>query len=255
MYDSLARYYDAMHQSVTADVAMIRRLARVHGQPIVELGCGSGRVLLPLARQGFQVTGADNSPRMLNRLRGKLAQEAEHVRRSVRLVEADIRRLSPNDFPMRHRLLLLTYNTMLHFPQAQVQQILSGAASIALPGAKLYIDVANPFLIAGTSYSDEPVLELSFYDRQSGETIEQWSSSRHDDAAQTLHVTWVLRSQERGEPVHEVDVAYHYLYPHQVELLLRQAGFRLQQMMGDYDEASLTEDSQRLLLLATRAAP
>ena len=63
MYDQIAHYYDLTHADLTDDIDFILSLAQAVNGPILELGCGSGRLLLPLARAGFTVTGVDNSPR------------------------------------------------------------------------------------------------------------------------------------------------------------------------------------------------
>jgi len=64
-YSTYARFYDLDHGSLDADLVMIEQYAALCGSPILELACGTGRALLPLARQGYQVTGVDISPAML----------------------------------------------------------------------------------------------------------------------------------------------------------------------------------------------
>ena len=72
-YDIYARFYDLDHGDLDADLFMIQQLAARSGSPILELACGTGRVLLPLARQGYQVTGVDLSAAMLDVARRKAA--------------------------------------------------------------------------------------------------------------------------------------------------------------------------------------
>ena len=57
MYDQIAHYYDLTHADLTEDIDFILDLARQSNGPILELGCGSGRLLLPLARAGFMTVG------------------------------------------------------------------------------------------------------------------------------------------------------------------------------------------------------
>ncbi len=64
-YSAYAQFYDLDHGGLDADLMMIEQLAALCGPPILELACGTGRALLPLARQGYQVTGVDISPKML----------------------------------------------------------------------------------------------------------------------------------------------------------------------------------------------
>ena len=64
-YDKLAPYYDRFHEALTADVEFVLSLAQQQDGPVLEMGCGTGRLLLPLARAGFEVTGIDTSAAML----------------------------------------------------------------------------------------------------------------------------------------------------------------------------------------------
>ncbi|HWQ03078.1 MAG TPA: class I SAM-dependent methyltransferase [Candidatus Nitrosotenuis sp.] len=86
-----------------ADRAFYLSYARRARGRILELGCGTGRILIPLAAAGFQVTGLDNSAAMLERCREKLAAQPKPVRERVRLVRGDMRR-----FQLRHRFALVT---------------------------------------------------------------------------------------------------------------------------------------------------
>ena len=75
MYATLARYYDQIHTTLTADVPFILKQVKKQGGPVLELGCGTGRLLFPLAEAGFPVTGVDNSSEMLNIARQRLAKK------------------------------------------------------------------------------------------------------------------------------------------------------------------------------------
>src|SRR5438874_377731 len=80
-YAALARFYDLDHAGFADDLDFWRNLARQIGGPVLEVGCGSGRVLLPLARAGFEVVGIDTSAPMLDRLKARLHAEPAAARR------------------------------------------------------------------------------------------------------------------------------------------------------------------------------
>src|SRR5438093_8785643 len=73
-FDSLPRLYDWEHDPYVADVAVQVALARRFGGPVLELACGSGRLLAPLANAGLHITGIDSSPEMLARARERLSR-------------------------------------------------------------------------------------------------------------------------------------------------------------------------------------
>ena len=87
-YDELAEYYDLIHTHVKEDIPFYLSLAQETGGPILELGCGSGRTLLPLVKAGYEVVGLDNSRPMLQR--AELRLQASGLGNSVRLIEAEM---------------------------------------------------------------------------------------------------------------------------------------------------------------------
>jgi len=90
-YATLSRYYDLENADFTEDLDYWLDLAEEHGDPILELGCGTGRVLLNLARRGHAITGLDNSPDMLARLQAKLAAASgQHLAAAPRILAASL---------------------------------------------------------------------------------------------------------------------------------------------------------------------
>src|SRR6185503_14924092 len=85
LYDQVVPYRER------ADVAFFVEAAREAGSPVLEVGCGTGRVLIPTARAGLEVVGLDLSPNMLGVCRQKLKDEPEAVQSRVQLVQADMR--------------------------------------------------------------------------------------------------------------------------------------------------------------------
>ncbi len=254
MYDQIAHYYDLTHDQLTDDVALILALAREAGGPVLELGCGSGRLLLPLARAGFSVTGVDNSSAMLARARARLAREETAVRQRLTLISGDMTALSLPDDP-RFALAIIPYNTLLHLDSDQTAAALRGIRRALGENGRLFIDLINPIAIANTPNDLTLTLEASFTDPATGHTVLQLAANRLDDLEQTLHITWIYdASPPEGGPIHRTiaQATYHYLYPHQLELLLHEAGFRLHSLHGSYDGDPFAEESERLLIVAQR---
>ena len=252
MYDQIARFYDLTHANLTADLPFVVQLAAAANGPILELGCGSGRLLLPLARVGYTITGIDSSPEMLARARGRLAQEDTAVQSRVTLHQADMTSFALPDAPP-FGLAIIPYNTLFHLDTAQIVATLRQVKSCLGANGRLFIDVANPVDIANTPEDSLLSLENVLTDPETGELIVHLASNRLDMAEQTLHITWIYDvSAPDGGPVHRTVAhgAYHYRYPHQLELLLQEAGFKLLHLWGDYDQSPYDETSDRLLLLA-----
>ncbi|HSM58654.1 MAG TPA: class I SAM-dependent methyltransferase [Candidatus Sulfomarinibacteraceae bacterium] len=253
LYETIAPYYDLLHDTLTQDLDLILALAAEAGDPILELGCGTGRLLRPLVRAGHQVTGLDSSLAMLARARARLADLAPQQRPSVQLVAADM--IAPPLLREHFRLALVSYNTFLHLPPELTLRACRAIQRHLQPDGRLFLDLVNPLLVEHAQDERAFSLEQAIVDEATGSELLVFAGSWLEAAAQILHITWVYdRSPAGGGPVQRTvsRLAYHYYYPHQLELMLQNGGFALEGIYGDYEQGPFEEDSERLLVLARR---
>ncbi len=253
MYEQIARYYDLTHNDLTVDLPMIFQLAEKADGEILELGCGTGRLLLPLIKGGFTVTGLDNSRAMLAQATAKLLRLPEDVRARVTLVEGDMTNL---DLDGRFALVIIPYNTLLHLNQKQVAKTLAGVREVLSEDGRLFIDLPNPFTLAQTPNDRMLTLERIFTDPTTSNTVAQMASNHLDDEAQKLRITWIYDATD-AEGITRRTITYfdyHYLFAHQMELLINQAKLRLYSLTGNYNGSSFTEESERMLLLIGKSS-
>lgn len=251
MYDQIAEYYDLTHADLTEDIPFILQLAQDAAGDVLELGCGSGRLLLPLAQAGRSVTGIDNSGAMLQRARQKLATQPASILAKVTLIEADMGQFAIPD--KKFALVVIPYNTFMHLDSKTAVSTLRCIKRCLAENGRLFIDLANPFVLANTPEDHLMSLENHIIHPQSGDHILHMAANKLDSEQQHLHITWIYdRSPADGGPVQRTiaQADYHYRYPHQIELLLHETGFKLASLWGDYDQSPFTEDSPRLLILA-----
>ncbi len=248
-YDPIARYYDLSHQPLVEDIPFLLRQAAETGGPALELGCGSGRLLVPLARAGVAVVGVDNSPEMLARAAMRLTGEPVEVRAGVRLVEGDVRSLAlPGLEPFA--LAYFGYNTFLHLDETAAAAALRRLRPLLRPGARLLIDVDHPLALSAAGDDPDFVLEDELRDEALGETIRQFTAYESVPGEQAVDVTWVYETNKSGDDAPtRVKLRYHYFYPHQYDLLFGLTGFRLLGLLGDYDDSRFDEDSERLIIV------
>jgi SAM-dependent methyltransferase len=251
-YDRIARYYDLSHDRLADDIPFLLKLAAETGGPALEPGCGSGRLLVSLARAGHAVTGVDNSPEMLARAEARLAGEPAGVRNRVRLLTADMKKLSlPGGEP--YGLIFFGYNTFMHLDEVGAGATLKRLRPFLRSGGLLVIDVANPMALAAAADDPDFELEDTLRDELLGETIRQYTAYEGAPGEQTVDVTWVYEQVGVESAPTKARLRLHYLYPHQYDLLLTLTGFRLTAIYGDYDRSRFNEESERLLLVATTA--
>ena len=253
MYEHIARYYDLSHDRLVEDIPFLLQLAAETTGPVLEIGCGSGRLLIPLARAGYAVTGVDSSPEMLAQAEIRLAAEASEARARVRLITGDVKSLRwpPED---TYGLIVFGYNTFMHLDEAAAGGVLKRLRPALRDGGRLVIDVANPILLSSAADDPDFVLEDVLEDKLHGETIRQYTAYEAIPGEQVVDVTWIYETTGNAlgddDRTSKARLRYHYLYPHQYELLLTLTGYRLMSLSGDYDGSPFHEESDRLILLA-----
>lgn len=244
-YALLARYYDLDNAEFTADLDFWIELAEERGGPVLELGCGTGRVLLPLAQRGYAVTGIDNSPEMLARLHEKL--KTGKLKTAPTIVEADITAFS---LDQSFRLALMPFNTFMHALTLEAQMaMLTNIRRNLSAGAVLALDINNP---TEAYAGPEPglTLERAFSDGE--RTVQVFSALQLDRAAQLGHITWLYDSVGADGAVQRttVPLTMRYTFPGEMRLLLERCGFTLAHLYGDYDRSPFVDGSPRMLVIA-----
>lgn len=249
-YDQLATYYDLVYADVKDDIPFYIALAREAGGPVLELGCGSGRTLVPLAQAGFEVVGLDNSEAML-----KVARERAAVEVSEGLVQLLQGEMTRFDLGRRFPLITVPFNTWLHLPHHGPQAAALGCISQHLvPGGWFVMDLPAPATIVHAEHDGTMVLEGIFPGREPQERVLQFSSTQLDSKGQILHVTWIYdligASGDLKRTV--VPMSLHYLFPRQAQQLLEEEGLKVKAMWGDYERAPYTADSEKLIILSEK---
>jgi len=245
--DDLSRLYDLRHGSTGADAVFYASLAEEARGPVLEVGCGTGRLLLPLAQAGRPVVGIDVSAAMLQRARSRLAGFGCDT--SVSLLQADAHRLPVHGAG----LAVMALNTLCHFPSVDDQQaVLTSLHSALMNGAMLALEVPNPHV--DLSSRADGVTTLEAVHEESDSTIYEWSVCAYDLAAQTVEVRLIWDTCDHMGVVRRQSECYllRLLYRFELELLLRMAGFRDVRVMGDFDGSEYTADSPRMVALARR---
>jgi SAM-dependent methyltransferase len=239
-YSASAEFYDSVPlYGDREDVAFWIAAALESGGPVLELGCGTGRVLIPTARAGIEIVGLDQSRSMLAICTRKLAEEPTDVQARVRLVEADMR-----DFQLGRQFALATlpFRPFQHLIAVDEQMAcLKAIHRHLLPRGRLILDLFNPslpFLVDDSrleEYGDEP----EFITPDGRRVVRRFRTARRDwltqvqDVELIYYVTQLDGRQERI--VHRFPM--RYLFRYEAEHLLARCGFGVEALYGDYDKS------------------
>lgn len=246
----VARFFDADYAGYLDDLPAIQAFAQRTGEPLLEVGCGTGRLLIPLAQAGYAVTGVDLSPEMLRIAAAKV--ESAGVAGRVTLVQGDYA-----DAPLAgpYRLAFSVMNTFLHLrSQADQLRALRHWREQMAPGGTLLIDVFHPDVHQLAGLDGRLEWDKTWTDPQSGATVMKWVTRAVELAEQTLHVTLIYDEIGADGSLHRTLVAFdtRYLWRFEAELLLDKAGFALEALYGDWHMSPFDSASDRMILVARR---
>ncbi len=249
-FDVFARFYDLDFGEIQDDLDLYRDFARRTGGPVLELACGTGRVLIPLAQEGYVVTGVDISPAML----AKAAEKAKRagVANRVQLVQADIRQFS---LDQKYALAIVAINSFLHLVSTEDKITALGRIAQHLEkGGLLILDVFNPDLSQLTGFDGSLIHEDTRRDPESGNTVVKLSSTRADPARQVLNATFFYDEVLLGGEVRRTiaPFALGYLFYNEIGLLLDRAGLRQEAVYGSYDLEPFESDSPKMIVVARK---
>lgn len=236
------------------DVAFYTALAVERGGPMLELGCGTGRVLLPTAKAGVEVTGVDVSEPMLAVCRSKLAEETPEVQGRVRLARADMRSF---DLGRRFGLVTIPFRPFQHLVTVEEQMACLACAHRHLePGGTLALDVFNPSLkrLVDPKYLRESEPEPTFVMQDGRSVMRTDRNASVDLVNQVIHaeliyyVTHPNGTQQRL--VHDFPLRYFFRY--ELEHLLVRAGFEVEAVYGDFDRSPVGPSAPGELVVVAR---
>jgi SAM-dependent methyltransferase len=245
-FDQFARLYDWEHDRYLVDVDMHIAFARRFGGPVLELACGSGRLLAPLVQAGFAVTGVDSSSAMLERAGVRLEQlglRAELVRQ----------RLQDLNLGGRYRTILIGLDSFgLLIKRDEQVAALRAAREHATHDGRLVVDLANGNLRGGNESGEELLHDLTLPDPETGRPITKFVLRQQRPAEQVDELMFFYDEQdERGYLRRSmVELKLRWFTRFELELLLQTAGWQVEETYGNYDLAPFGPDSDRLIVVA-----
>jgi SAM-dependent methyltransferase len=241
-----ARYYDGAYAALrdsSGDAAWYLQRARESNGPVLELGCGTGRVLLPIAALGIECTGLDPSPNMLDVVRGKRPPD------NLRLVEGRMQ-----DFDLggkRFALIFAAFRVFQHLHDVEDQlACLARVREHLAPGGAVAFDVFVPRLDR-TALVDEPEHEDVRFE-QDGLQIVRYTAVHRNISEQTIEVGMRYEQRRAGEVLgnDRVDFRMRYFFRYELEHLLARAGFDRVEWYGDFDGTPFGDGAHSFVAVA-----
>jgi ubiquinone/menaquinone biosynthesis C-methylase UbiE len=254
LYDSvIADYYDAspLVANRKQDLAFYLQSAAASRGPILELGCGTGRIAIPLAESGARITGLDISQKMLERAEQKRSFLAPERRDLLRLIHGDM-----TGFELREQfpLIIIPFRPFQHLRSIEEQLgCLTSARRHLAKNGRLVMDF---FQTDAARMHDPKFLEAHFvaeYEMAGVRKVRLFEriaafhrAEQCNDVEMSFEVTQPTGQVER----HVFAFTFRYFFRYEVEHLLARCGFRLVETFGDFDRSPLQDDSPEMIFVA-----
>jgi SAM-dependent methyltransferase len=255
LYDSfIADYYDTspILAKRTEDVAFYVNAVKKYGDPVLELGCGTGRITMAIAEAGYRIVGLDISEKMLERAGEKRAARRREARERVHLVQGD---MTDFDLGEKFRLIVVPFRPFQHLLEIE-QQIgcLDCAKKHLAANGRLILDFfqTDAERIHDPKFLNESL--LAEYDLPGGRHVAMSErvaavhrGQQRNDVEMIFRVTHSDGKQERLVMAWTL----RYFFRYEVEHLLARCGFRLEAVYGDFDTSPLEDESPEMIFVAT----
>lgn len=242
--DNLEEYdnpieYDCEYGEKEPEFSFYLDLARNTGNPILEAACGTGRIALPLSREGFEVTGIDSSEPMLQWAKKKSKGT------SLNLILADCQSF---DLKRKFQLIYMTGNAFqaLLTPEAQTN-FLSKIKEHLLKDGTFAFDTRFP---CHKELSESQKEEFwHSYINPKGQCVRVSGYQIYDPSKQIVEYTTFRRWKDEFfvEHLRKTKINLRFTFPTELKALLEDHGFRIEKIFGDWEGSKLTEESKKII--------
>jgi len=243
----IARYYDGAYETMLAsgaDVRFYSELALERSGPVLELGCGTGRVLLELTRRGLECVGLDSSRTMLERLRERAGALSPALVLG-RMQDFDLS-------PRRFQLVYAAFRPFQHLYTVDEQlSCLRTVRNHLEPGGRFAFDVFNPKLDQVGKLMEPEVSDLRF--QQGGCDVVRYVSLRRDPVRQMVEALMRFETHQCGQVIkNETElIRMRWFTRYELEHLMARAGYENVVIYGDFEGSAVEQGSPELVVVGS----
>ena len=251
--ESLVEIYDAFY-TTRKDIDFFVGYSRKTEGKTLELGCGAGRILIPTAIAGCEITGLDISPFMLKKCQEKIDRQPKKAQGLIRIVEGNMINFNIDE---RFSLVTTPFRPFQHLISTEEQRSCLRCVHKHLDsGGLLILDLFHPFL-------------PSLYEPKYQAETEDFAERKLPDG-RGIRRTHRSSAIHRGKQYFECEFIYYVSYPdgrkeryvqsfpfryffrYEVEHLLELSGFRVRELFGDFDRSPFSQDSPEMIFVAEK---
>jgi len=247
VFDQWSDIYDKVYAWKSDDIDFYVNQARISGGPILELGCGTGRITIPIAMSGLEITGLDNSGKMLETAKDKASKESG-IEKNIEFIDGDMTTFS---IDRKFSLIIIPFNGFLSLLTiADQRRCLENIKAHLIPDGRLILDVFVPDLDTLTDNTLNAVHSWDTLDLDTGNKFVIWDQSRFDNYNQIMNVRMIIEELGRnGFLLNKIYRDFQLRYVHRLELqyLIELTGYNMLELYGDFSYQSIDSESKEMV--------
>lgn len=217
-----------------------------YGEHVLELACGSGRLTIPLANDGFNITGVDISGEMLNLAKLKASQAGVNIR----FIQGDMRSF---DLGEKFRLIFIPAQSLSHLHTRQEIENCFSCVRRHLAGeGRFLIELFNSSVRMLAREPDRRYNVGQYEDPRAGCQVFVTEEVGYDAASQINHIRWFFREEKRNEET-VLSFEMRQFFPQEIDALLWYNGFVIEHKYGSYNEEEFSSDAPKQLIICRPA--
>ena len=242
-YSDAQRYDLVMGAYASGDqLNFYRRQVARYGEPVLELACGSGRLTLPLAKEGIQITGVDISEDMLALAKWKASQDMVNIR----FLQGDMRSF---DLGEKFKFIFIPAQSLCHLhTREEIENCFSCVRRHLAEEGRLLIELFNSSvkMLARDSGRRYPVGQYN--DTQGNSQVFVTEQVRYDAASEVNHIRWFFRNEGSNDEV-MLSFEMRQFFPQEIDALLWYNDYRIEHKYGNYNEEEFSSDAWKQLII------
>ncbi len=250
LYHDIAWLYDTDNRDhLKDDIAFYIDYAKCMQGDVLELGCGTGRVSIALAEEGFNITGLDLSINMLDVFKHKL-ENAPYLNKKITLVQGNMANFSLNK---KFSLIIAPFRAFQALTdECDIASSLSCIKDHLTPNGIFIINTFKPYAIMDENWCYTEKIQWEQLDESTGNYVvkKHWGD-RIDTAKQIIypHLAYEVTDREGNVTRYTEDLSLKYYYEDQLAETMEKAGFMINDRYGWYDKRSIAEAGRELIFV------
>ncbi|WP_034057616.1 class I SAM-dependent methyltransferase [Lacinutrix jangbogonensis] len=238
IYD--ANIYDGLNTNLD-DLQFYKRwLPKNKDARILELCCGTGRLTLPIAEDGYNIIGVDYTSSMLEQAKLKASERGLEVT----FIEADIRTL---DLPEKYDLIFIPFNSIHHlYKNEDLFKTFNVVRNHLKEGGLFLLDCYNPniqFIVEG----EKEQKEIAKYTTNDGREVLITQIMRYENKAQINRIEWHYFINGEFDSIQNLDM--RLFFPQELDSYLEQNGFNIINKFGGFEEDPFNDYSEKQIFV------